>query len=164
MRTDGSGAGPDGGADAVTSVEGGGQEAGGPEASVPDGSADSGLPDASCPPLQASGYTITDTTTHLSWSRFAYPPATYTDATSTCTSWGGRLPSESELVAFASTAYGAIGVCTDPLSLPWPASGDPMWTTTMDSSNSRFFITVYYTGLTTSHPETDGVGYICVKP
>jgi hypothetical protein len=141
-----------------------------PEAGVAsDGAADAstvdaGLPDASCPPLQATGLQILDTTTNLTWTRFAYPPAIYTDATTKCAGMGARLPTQSELTAFASTAYSAIGVCSADLSLPWPASGDPMWTTTMDTANPNFFITVYYTGLTTSHPKTDGVGYICVKP
>jgi hypothetical protein len=123
-----------------------------------------GPPDASCPPLQASGDQITDTSTGLSWSRFAHGPVTYGDATTACASAGARLPTEAELSTFAGTANGAIASCSADLFRPWPTDGEPMWTTTPDASNSNFHLTVYSTGLTTSHPMDDGVPYICVKP
>jgi hypothetical protein len=165
MRPDGSGAPRDGSAEVNTGIEAGLQDGGATDASPPDASPDSGPPDVSCPPLQATGDQITDTTTHLSWSRLPQAPTTHADATTVCTKWGGRLPTETELVAFVGTASAAIVPCTGPLSPPFPPDpGSPMWTTTMDSSNPNFFITVYYTGLTTSHPSDDGVWYICVKP
>jgi hypothetical protein len=154
--------------DGVAVSPDGGDVAGTDGAARSDGALDApssdGPPDASCPPLQATGYQISDTSTGLTWSRFANPPATYGDATTSCASAGARLPTEAELSTFASTAYGAIALCPADLSLPWPSDGEPMWTTTPDVSNSNFHLTVYYTGLTTSHPMDDGVSYICVKP
>jgi hypothetical protein len=121
------------------------------------------LPDVSCPPLQATGDTIVDTTTNLTWSRAAQAPTTYVDATTACTNLGARLPTQDELTAFAATANGAVAACHEVL-VPWPSDGEPMWTTTMDTANPNFFITVYRDGTTTSHPKTDGVPFICVKP
>jgi hypothetical protein len=113
----------------------------------------------------ATGDEITDATTGLSWSRHASGPITYADATTACASWGGRLPTEAELVAFATTSLAAITSCTGvQLFQPWPTDGEPVWSTTPDPSNPNFHATVYNTGLTTSHPGTDGVPYICVKP
>jgi hypothetical protein len=128
------------------------------------GAVDTGPPDVSCPPLQASGYQITDTTTNLTWSRYQHGPATYSDATATCAKSGARLPTESELVAFATTSYAGLFTCNGSIPQPWPADGEPMWSTTSTPENPNFFFTVYYLGTTTAHPSSDGVAYICVSP
>jgi hypothetical protein len=133
--------------------------------SPPDaGPVDTSPPSVSCPPLQAIGYQITDTSTNLTWSRYAHGPATYSDAMATCGQSGARLPTESELLAFGTTSYTATFTCNGAIPQPWPTDGEPMWTTTLDSSNPNFSITVYYAGMTTSHPHSDGVPYICVSP
>jgi hypothetical protein len=135
-------------------------------APAPDaGPADTGPPNLSCPPLQASGNQITDMTTNLVWSRYAHGPATLSDATATCAQSGARLPTESELLAFANTSRAALfTTCDEPIPQPWPTDGEPMWSTTPAPENPNFRFTVYYAGMTTEHPSTDGVPYICVSP
>ena len=115
------------------------------------------------------GDEITDSTTGLSWSRTAGYSETYPDAMVACAQWGGRLPTEAELGAFANTSRaavstcGGVGVVVQALQ-PWPSDGEPQWTTTPDTTNPNFHETVYNDGTTTVHPEDDGVPYICVKP
>jgi hypothetical protein len=151
-------------ADSSTSMPDADAEADAAPDATPDTSADAGLPDASCPPLQATGDEIVDTTTNLTWSRTAQYPLTYADATTACANLSARLPTQSELTAFAATAYAAVVACNGAVPLPWPADGEPMWTTTTDAANPNFFITVHLDGTTASHPKTDGVPFLCVKP
>ena len=134
-----------------------------------DAAVDSGGADATttCGPLVAMGDEITDTTTGLSWSRTAQSSETYGDAMAACAKWGGRLPTEAELVAFANTSRAAVSTCGGVVVVllqPWPSDGEPQWTTTPDTTNPNFHEAVYNDGTTTVHPENDGVPYICVKP
>ncbi|HTB72129.1 MAG TPA: hypothetical protein VK762_02740 [Polyangiaceae bacterium] len=125
---------------------------------------DAGPPDVSCPPIEATGDVIVDSTTNLTWSRTAQASATYTDAATACANAGARLPTQSELVAFAGTSRAAVSGCGGTLLQPWPSDGEPMWTTTMDTTNPNFFEAVYHDGTLTVHPQTDGIPFICVKP
>jgi hypothetical protein len=157
----------DSGADRATVDAGASDGSGSKDSSAPPpdaAPADTGPPDMSCPPLQASGYQITDTTTNLTWSRYQQGQATYADATATCAKSGARLPTESELLAFANTSYSALFTCDPNIPQPWPADGEPMWTTTSAPENPNFFFTVYNIGTTTEHPSADGVPFICVSP
>jgi hypothetical protein len=109
----------------------------------------------------ASGDVILDTQTSLKWARTITCPETYAAATTTCTSWGGRVPTESELTAFRS----AVIACLPGGMLTWdgPPPGQAVWSSTPDPMSAGFYMLVYFDGTPdTGSPASDNHWVRCV--
>jgi hypothetical protein len=118
-------------------------------------------PNATCGSLMASGDTVVDSSTGLTWKRsFASAPTDYATAVTDCTAWGGRLPTQAEV-----TAYAAAQVPCDnqvQWAVPYPADCD--WTSTPYSGGGAHYC-IYHNGVTPPLAASDGDGHWvqCVK-
>jgi hypothetical protein len=109
-----------------------------------------------------SGDVTLDTSTGLQWARMIDCPVPYDTAVSTCTTWGGRLPTEAELQAIITPVL--MCVVSGMLTWAFPAQGQTMWTSTVDPMNSAFHYTLYFNSNSpVSAPDGDGHWVQCVK-
>jgi hypothetical protein len=113
-----------------------------------------------CAPFTATGDQIVDSSTGLKWTRNLLSSQTFARATTACTTWGGRLPTEMELTSFVQ----AIKPCETTITFPIPDPGNAVWSSTQDPSNSTFYFCVFFDGTPPlSAPDTDGHYTLCVK-
>jgi hypothetical protein len=109
----------------------------------------------------ASGDVILDTSTGLKWARMITSPSTYATATSTCMAWGGRIPTEQELLNFR----GPVLMCVGQGKLTWdgPPPREEVWSSTPDPMNASFHMTVGFDSApANSAPDTDVYWVRCV--
>jgi hypothetical protein len=109
----------------------------------------------------SSGDIILDTRTGLKWARSITCPLTYAAATTTCTSWGGRLPTSPELHNLRT----AVIPCLASGMLDWdgPPPGQAVWSSTPDPTSPGFYELVYFDGTPDiGSPPADGHWVRCV--
>jgi hypothetical protein len=95
-----------------------------------------------CGSLMASGDTVVDSSTGLTWKRsFVSGETGYTTAVSQCTAWGGRLPTQTEL-----TAYAAAQVpCDNQVKWAGPFPTQCEWSSTPYSGGGAHYC-IYHDG------------------
>lgn len=118
------------------------------------------LPDQRCASFVATGDTIGDAEGNLIWRRRILSPETIDQASASCSGWGGRLPTQAELLHFIDTAM----PCADQIAFPEPPEGQCVWTSTKDAQNSSLYECVFFDGtLPMSGPASDSHWVICTR-
>jgi hypothetical protein len=119
-------------------------------------------PNGTCGSLTATGDTVVDSSTGLTWKR-SYPSnqTDYATAVSECTTWGGRLPTQAELTAYNAAQY----PCDNQVQWAAPYTTQCGWSSTESSLGAGSHYCVYHDGQTPPGLASDGDGHWaqCVK-